>query len=56
MLELLFILCFALSLLLLSADNLYKQFGPRSGTALFDALIVFLNFFLKKLSLKKPSK
>ena len=45
-----------------SADNLSKQFGPRpgptkcracSGSKLFDTLLVFLNFFLEKLILKK---
>ena len=37
-----------LYLLVSSADNLCKQFGPRSGSKLFDTLIVFLKeFFLK---------
>ena len=45
-----------------SADNLYKQFGPRSGptkcracsgSKLFDTLVVFLEFFSKKIILKK---
>ena len=38
---------------MLSADNLCKQFGPRSGSKLFDTLMVFLKEFLKKLILKK---
>ena len=51
-------------LLLSSADNLCKQFGPRSGPTkcpagsgpkLFDTLMVFLNNFSKKLIFKKIS-
>ena len=30
-----------LCLLVLSADNLCKQFGPRPGSKLFDTLVVF---------------
>ena len=36
-----------------SADNLGKQFGPRSGSKLFDTLMVFLKEFFQKLILKK---
>ena len=48
-----------------SADNLGKQFGPRSsptnrwatsGSKLFDILMVFLKLFLKRLILKKISR
>ena len=50
-----------LYLLVLSADSLCKQIGPRSGPTkfgsnLFDTQMVFLNFFLKKLILKKISR
>ena len=52
-------------LIVFSADNLGKQFGPssgatksraRSGSKLFDSLIVFLLNFSKKLILKKISR
>ena len=48
-----------------SIDNLYKQFGPRSGptkcqarseSKLFDTLMVFLKEFFEKLILKKISR
>ena len=46
-----------------SADNLYKQFGPRSGecwswygSKLFDTLMVFLKDFLKKLISRRQQK
>ena len=51
--------------LLLSADNLCKQFGPRSGLAvcpswsvskLFDSLMVFQKNFFEKLFKKKKKK
>ena len=50
------------NLLVSSADNLYKQFGPRSGptkcqawsgSKLFDALIVFLKEFFEKVDFEK---
>ena len=52
----------ALCLLVLSADNLCKQFGPRSsptkhrvwsGSKLFDTLMVFLKEFFKKVNFEK---
>ena len=54
-----------LYLLVPSADNLCKQFGPRSGptecwsfagTKLFDTLIVFLKEFFEKVDVEKISK
>ena len=52
-----------LYLLVLSADNFRKQFGPRqkvgpyrSVSKLFDTLMVFLKDFSKKLILKKLSR
>ena len=51
-----------LCLLVLSANNLCKQFGPRSGptghqafseSRLFDTLMVFLNNFAKKLDFEE---
>ena len=39
-----------------SADNLCKQFGPRSGlTKLFDALMVFLKEIFKKVDFEKSA-
>ena len=55
----------SLCLLMSSADNLCKQFGPRpgptkcracSGSKLFDTLMVFLKDFFKKLILKNVSR
>ena len=41
---------------LLSADNLCKQFGPRSGpTKLLDTLMVFLKDFFEKVDFKEKS-
>ena len=37
----------------LNADNLCKQFGPRSGSKLFDTLVVFLKEFSKKVDFEK---
>ena len=51
-----------LYLLVSSADNLCKQFGPRSGATflsgskLFDTLMVFPKDFFKKLILKKITR
>ena len=42
--------------LLLSADNLYKQFGPRSGFKPFDILIVFLKEFFEKGDFEKSQQ
>ena len=42
-----------LSLLVLSADNIFKQFGSRSGSKLFDTLIVFLKEFFEKSDFEK---
>ena len=52
-------------LLVLSADNLCKHFGPRSrpikcqslsGSKLFDTLIVFLKFFFEKIDFEKSQQ
>ena len=40
-----------------SADNLCKQFGPRSGlTELFDSLIVSLKEFFEKVNFEKSQQ
>ena len=33
---------------LASADNIYKQFGPRPGSKQFDTLVVFMKDFFEK--------
>ena len=38
-----------------SADNVCKQFGPRSGSKLFDILIVFLKDFFQKVNFEKKT-
>ena len=52
-------------LLVSSADNLYKQFGPRSGrttclarsgSKLFDTLMVFLKEFFEKVDFEKTQQ
>ena len=40
---------------LLSADNLCKQFGPKSVSKLFDTLIVFLKELFEKVNFEKKS-
>ena len=45
-----------LCLLLSSANNLCKQFGPRSGSILFDTLMVFMKEFFKKVDFEKNHK
>ena len=42
-----------LYLLVVSADNLCKQFGSRSGSKLFDTLMVFLKEFFEKADFEK---
>ena len=46
-------ICLTLYLLLSSADNFCKQFGPRSGSKLFDTPMVFLKEFFKKVDFEK---
>ena len=36
-----------------SADSFCKQFGPRSGSEMFDILMVFLKEFFKKVDFEK---
>ena len=38
-----------------STDHLCKQFGPRSGSKLYDTLIVFLKDFMKKVNIPQVS-
>ena len=40
----------AATFVLLSVDNLCKQFGPRSGLIVFNTRIVFLKDFLEKVN------
>ena len=40
-------------LLMTSADNLCKQFGPRSGFKLFDTLMVILKELFEKVDFEK---
>ena len=39
-----------------SADNLYKQFGTRSESKLFDTLMVFLKEFFRKYDFEKKQQ
>ena len=48
--------CLTLCLPVSSADNLGKQFGPRSGSKLFDILMVFLTDFFQKVNFEKNKK
>ena len=47
---------FLTCLLVLSADNICKEFGPRSGSELFATLIVILKEFLKKKMILKNNQ
>ena len=49
-------ICLTLYLLVLSADKFCKQFGRRSGTKLFDSLMVFMKEFFEKVDFERIDK